>query len=118
MTRNEKEEILKSFETAEQRCVEIRKEMLLNDSEELRKALKHEESELTDILRNIENAIYSLNDIRERRVLWLKYVGKIENGKRNRLKYDWQIANEIGYSSAWVKKARGRALDKIRIEDV
>lgn len=116
MTRSEKERFLKTFEVTEQRCAEIRREMLINNSDELREALKREESELTDILRSIENAIHSLNDIRERRVLWLKYVGKIENGKRNRLKYDWQIANEMGYSSVWVKKARGRALDKIRIE--
>lgn len=114
MTYEEKRAYLESFEEVEKRCAEIRAEIGMHgESTELIGTLKREEANLTEHLRRIENALYSLPDIRARRILWLKYIGEIKDGKRERLKRLWQIANKMGYAEETIKKVHSDAIKNI-----
>lgn len=74
-----------------------------------------ETDELCRLRYKIVSAIKALPDLRERRVLYLAYIGKSgENGVR-RLKL-WQIADEMGYSFDRIKHIHGNALLHIRLD--
>ena len=71
--------------------------------------------ELLIMRHKILSAINALKDIRERRVLYLAYVGKDNGDGRIRLKL-WQVANEMHYSLDHVNRLHGMALKHINLE--
>lgn len=80
----------------------------------INKRINEEIDELIDELEYISLAIRNVSNINERRVLWLRYVGKIKNGKRERL-YLWEVANEMAYSSDHIKKVHANAIRHLKI---
>ena len=90
--------------------VEISTEKL----EALDNKIVREIDKLCDLKLRILNAMQKMPNITERHVLWLHYIGKLENGKYKRLNL-WQIANEIGYSHDRVKHIHGDALLHIKL---
>lgn len=65
--------------------------------------------ELLIMRHKILSAINALSDVRERRVLYLAYIGKDNGDKRRRLKL-WEIAREMNYSEIRIKQLHGTAL--------
>ena len=106
---------LKAYIQTEARVNDLAYEIQKAKSPELIKALSEEETRLEEMLTKIEDAVKRLDDVRLRRVLWLRYVGIIVNGKRYRLT-QWQIAQEMNYSREWVQKAQAKALEMLVIE--
>lgn len=64
----------------------------------------------------ISSAIQSLTDEREKRVLYLAYIGKSSASGKKRLKLH-QIAREMNYSVDHINRLHGMALKHINIED-
>lgn len=76
----------------------------------------NEETDKLEKLRyKIISAIKTLPDLRERRVLYLAYIGKTDGKGYKRLKL-WQIANEMGYSFDRIKHIHGAALLHIELD--
>ena len=65
--------------------------------------------ELLIMRHKILSAINALKDIRERRVLYLAYIGKNNGDKRRRLML-WEVAREMNYSLDRIKQLHGTAL--------
>ena len=71
--------------------------------------------ELYKLRYKIISAIKALPDLRERRVLYLAYIGKSENNRYKRLTLE-QIADEMGYSLIRIKQLHGTALLHIKFD--
>ena len=71
--------------------------------------------ELYKLRYKIISAIKALPDLRERRVLYLVYIGKSENNRYKRLTLE-QIADEMGYSLIRIKQLHGTALLHIKLD--
>lgn len=78
--------------------------------------IDNEIDELLIMRHKILSAINALKDIRERRVLYLAYIGKESGDKRRRLML-WQVANEMHYSLDHVNRLHGMALKHINLEN-
>lgn len=63
----------------------------------------------------ISSAIQSMTDEREKRVLYLAYIGKSSASSQKRLKLH-QIAREMNYSEIQIKRIHGHALLHINLE--
>lgn len=63
----------------------------------------------------ISSAIHSMTDEREKRVLYLAYIGKSSASGKKRLKL-YQIAREMNYSERQVKRLHGYALLHIDLD--
>ena len=70
--------------------------------------------ELLIMRHKILSAINALNDVRERRVLYLAYIGKESGDGRRRLML-WQVANEMHYSVDMINILHGRALKHLEL---
>ena len=66
---------------------------------------------------NILSAVNSLQNITERSVVQLYYIGKLKNGKYKRLML-WQIANELGYSEDRIKHIHINAIKHLELKEV
>ena len=77
--------------------------------------INEETDELYKLRYKIISAIKSLPDLRERRVLYLAYIGKSENNRYKRLTLE-QIADEMGYSLIRIKQLHGTALLHIKLD--
>ena len=77
--------------------------------------INEETDELYKLRYKIISAIKALPDLRERRVLYLAYIGKSENNRYKRLAL-WQIADEMGYSLIRIKQLHGTAFLHIKID--
>lgn len=77
--------------------------------------INEETDELYKLRYKIISAIKALPDLRERRVLYLAYIGKSENNRYKRLAL-WQIADEMGYSLIRIKQLHGTALLHIKLD--
>lgn len=77
--------------------------------------INEETDELYKLRYKIVSAIKELPDLRERRVLYLAYIGKMDEKGYKRLKL-WQIADEMGYSFDRIKQLHGTALLHIEID--
>lgn len=77
--------------------------------------INEETDELEKLRYKIISAIKTLPDLRERRVLYLAYIGKTDGKGYKRLKL-WQIANEMGYSFDRIKHIHGAALLHIELD--
>ena len=76
--------------------------------------INKETDELYKLRYKIISAIKSLPDLRERRVLYLAYIGKTDGKGYKRLKL-WQIANEMGYSIDHINRLHGLGLKHINL---
>lgn len=65
--------------------------------------------ELLIMRHKILSAINTLRDVRERRVLYLAYIGKKDGDNRKRLKL-WEVAREMNYCVDRIKQLHGTAL--------
>ena len=70
--------------------------------------------ELYKLRYKIISAIKALPDLRERRVLYLAYIGKTDGKEYKPLKL-WQIANEMGYSIDHINRLHGLGLKHINL---
>ena len=77
--------------------------------------INEETDELYKLRYKIISAIKALPDLRERRVLYLAYIGKSENNRYKRLAL-WEIADEMGYSLIRIKQLHGTALLHIKLD--
>ena len=77
--------------------------------------INEETDELYKLRYKIISAIKTLPDLRERRVLYLAYIGKSENNRYKRLTLE-QIADEMGYSLIRIKQLHGTALLHIKLD--
>ena len=107
--------ILDQFSVMEQRIFELENEMNNSDDEILNELFAIEKKLLLKKLQQIQSAVMKLENVYERRVIWLHYIGEMNNGKRVRLKI-WQIANQMGYSFDWAKKTNASALKNIKFD--
>lgn len=82
---------------------------------EIEQQINEETDELYKLRYKIISAIKALPDLRERRVLYLAYIGKSENNRYKRLAL-WQIADEMGYSLIRIKQLHGTALLHIKLD--
>ena len=82
---------------------------------EIERQINEETDELYKLRYKIISAVKALPDLRERRVLYLAYIGKSNGNGYKRLKL-WQIANEMGYSLDRVKQLLGTALLHIKLD--
>ena len=76
--------------------------------------INEETDELYKLRYKIISAIKALPDLRERRVLYLAYIGKTDGKGYKRLKL-WQIANEMGYSIDHINRLHGLGLKHINL---
>ena len=76
--------------------------------------INEETDELYKLRYKIISAIKVLPDLRERRVLYLAYIGKTDGKGYKRLKL-WQIANEMGYSIDHINRLHGLGLKHINL---
>ena len=76
--------------------------------------INEETDELYKLRYRIISAIKALPDLRERRVLYLAYIGKTDGKGYKRLKL-WQIANEMGYSIDHINRLHGLGLKHINL---
>ena len=81
----------------------------------IEKQINKETDELYKLRYKIISAIKALPDLRERRVLYLAYIGKSENNRYKRLTLE-QIADEMGYSLIRIKQLHGTALLHIKLD--
>lgn len=82
--------------------------------EKLVNLIDSERDELESVKYRIMAAVRELNDITERRIIHLKYIGK-NDGKYHRPVCLWEIANELNYSLDWVKHLHNRALKHLKL---
>lgn len=95
--------------TAQQRAVEHLERIQSQIDEEIDRLL---------ILRNdIIKATNKLTDVRERRIIYLAYIGKTDGNKYKRLTL-FQIAKEMNYSYDRVKQLHGYALLHIDLQNI
>lgn len=80
----------------------------------IERQIKVETNELEKLRHKITSAIKALPDLRERRVLYLAYIGKSDGKRHKRLKL-WQIAREMNYSVDRIKQFHGMALLHIKL---
>lgn len=90
-----------SLLTAQQRALEHLETVL--------KQIDDETDKLLILRSDLMKAINQLTDIRERRVLYLKYIGKSDGDKYKRLTLN-EIAEEMHYSYDRIKQIHGYAL--------
>ncbi len=138
MTSKEKKEILNSFILIESRIMELEEELeklwsratlesqsingtpngsgntakmqiSIERMEKIKKLINDERDELSLVQYKIMAAIKKLPNITERRIIYLKYIGKL-NGKYHKNLPLWKIANKLGYSYDRVKHLHGLAL--------
>lgn len=95
-----------SLLTAQQRALEHLETIL--------KQIDDETDRLLILRSDLMKSINQLNDIRERRVLYLKYIGKSDGDKYKRLTLN-QIARVMHYSEIRVKQIHGHALFHIEL---
>ena len=76
--------------------------------------INEETDELYKLRYKIISAIKALPDLRERRVLYLAYIGKTDGKEYKPLKL-WQIANEMGYSIDHINRLHGLGLKHINL---
>lgn len=76
--------------------------------------INEETDELYKLRYKIISAIKALPDLRERRVLYLAYIGKTD-GKGYKCLKLWQIANEMGYSIDHINRLHGLGLKHINL---
>ena len=69
---------------------------------------------LCDLKERILDAVSRLENVTERSILWLHYIGKLQNGRYKRLAL-WQIAAQLNYSEIWIKQLHKTALEKLKI---
>lgn len=82
---------------------------------EIEKQIESETDELFKIRRKIITAVKALPDMRERRIVYLCYIGKICAGGYKRLKLV-QIAEEMNYSEKHIRRLHSAALFHIRFD--
>ncbi len=127
LTIAEKKKLLKSFSIIDSRVkllsTEIDNELCnaaastLSYADQLKIMLDELESErnkLYSLQARIIKAISELNDLRERQVLYLKYIG-MDKGKGHRQLKLWQIAKEMNYSEDRVKRFHTAGLLHIKL---
>lgn len=139
MTISEKKIILKSYAETEGRIRDLReqkRDFLLRfgssangipggtvNGTKTEKAVEHienilyklsqEEENLLAIEYRIVRAISDLNDVRQRRVLQMKYIGK---GVRYKQRWGFgRIAREMNYSERWIKEIHYNALRNLKL---
>lgn len=145
MTSREKKQILQQFGEIDNYINDLQKELNLwwvratavspvisdlpkggnTDGTKTERAVEHlvkieqqinkETDELEKLRYKIISAIKTLPDLRERRVLYLAYIGKTDGKGYKRLKL-WQIADEMGYSFDRIKHIHGAALLHIELD--
>lgn len=84
-------------------------ERVVERLEKAQSQLTAEVKALHEVKYKIISAIQGLSDIRERRVLHLAYIGKVEGTKQRPLSL-WKVANEMGYSYDRIRHIHGEAL--------
>lgn len=82
--------------------------------EKLVNLIDSERDELESVKYRIMAAVRELNDITERRIIHLKYIGKPE-GNYHRAMPLWKIANELGYSVDRINHLHIDALKKLKL---
>ena len=107
--------ILNQFAVMEERITELENEIRQSDDEILKELFAIEKECLTKKLQQIQSAVMRLDNVHERRMIWLHYIGEINNGKRVRLKI-WQIANRMNYSFDWAKKVNASAIKNLNFD--
>lgn len=93
--------------TAQQRALE--------HLEKIQSQIDNEIDKLLLLRNDIVKAINKLTDIRERRIIYLAYIGKTDGNKYKRLTL-FQIAKEMNYSYDRIKHIHGIALLHIDLE--
>lgn len=81
--------------------------------EKLVNLIERERDELESVKFKIMAAVRELPDITERRIIHLKYIGKVDGNYHRSLPL-WKIANELGYSLDWVKRLHNRAINHLK----
>lgn len=124
MTSKEKKAILLQFSLINDRLCELNKELDLWDflptkdietGENIIKQIEKETDKLLKMRAKITDAINKIDDITEKRVLMLAYIGEPKQAHYERLKL-WQIANKLHYSIDRIKQIHCKALEHIEIE--
>ncbi len=142
MTNKEKKRILQSYAKIEGRLLELESELEFLEKnpmrpinltgtrgsgnnkstieaaterkEKLEKLIQEEYNDLQILKTRIVAAIKSLDDITERRIIFLKYIGK-GSGKYHKTLPLWKIARELGYSVDRVNHLHGTALRNLKL---
>lgn len=82
--------------------------------EELVKLIDAERDELEVVKLKIMTAIKGLDDITERRILHLKYIGQADGQYHDTMPL-WKIANRLGYSLDRVKHKHSDAIAHLKL---
>ena len=82
--------------------------------EDMNDKIKKEIDKLLELKSKILNAIFKIEDIREREILLLYYIGEKQPDGRYKQLLLWQIANKIGYSTGRVNHLHSDAVRHIK----
>lgn len=86
---------------------------------ELEKAKCKGHDKLTEIesrMHRIEEAVNSIKNDTERKVLWFKYIGRLSGGRRERVSTLWEVGNILGYAEVTVKNFHRNGVRNLKIE--
>jgi len=142
MTNKEKKKILKSYAEIEGRLFELESELEfleknpmrpinlsgtrgsgnnkstieagIEQKEKLKKLIQEECKDLQILKMRIVAAIKGIENITERRIIFLKYIGT-GSGKFHRQMPLWKIANELSISYDYAKHLHLRALNHLKL---
>lgn len=80
---------------------------------DIERQIEEETDQLYRLRQKITSAVRELTDMRERRIIYLCYIGKISAGGYKRLKLV-QIAEEMNYSEKHIRRLHSAALLHIK----